>query len=185
MNQPALFSGPLLCHLELFPLTIVSGHHQSMITTGNKETNKRPKQKSGSSTRQRHLLPLEDFHNIVPQIVPLFYNATLSDSDKSWPSKQLVYHTLRASNRSELSLKIQFIKHRSTHISDIFMFERAFLGNFPMHWCHSLTLRTTTRTHIYSNEYLQCFLLIVVSFLTYLIISTPDKTLLIFQSMLT
>ena len=33
--------------------------------------------------------------------------------------------------------------------------------------------------------YLLCFLLIMVSFLTYLIIFTPDKTLLIFQLSLT
>ena len=44
-----------------------------------------------------------------------------------------------------------------------------------MHWCHSLALRITTETHIYTIEYLPHFLLIVVSFLTYLIIFTPDK----------
>ena len=63
-----------------------------------------------------------------------------------------------------------------THIFDIFSFECTFLGNFLMHWCHSLTLRITAKTHIYTIEYLLCFLLIVVSFLTYLIIFTPDKT---------
>ena len=125
------------------------------------------------------------FRIIILETIPPFHNTTISDSDKSWPSKQLVYHTLRANNGSELSLKFDLQKHRSTHISDIFTFEHTSLGNFPLCWCHSLTLRTTTRTHIYSNKYLQCFLLIVVSFLTYLIISTPDKMLLTFQSTLT
>ena len=41
------------------------------------------------------------------------------------------------------------------------------------------------KTHIYTIEYLLHFPLIVVSFLTYLIIFTPDKTLLISQSSLT
>ena len=38
------------------------------------------------------------------------------------------------------------------------------------------------KTHICTIEYFLCFLLIVVSFLTYLIIFTLDKILLIFQS---
>ena len=37
------------------------------------------------------------------------------------------------------------------------------------------------KMHIFSNDYLLCFLLITVSFLTYLVILTPDKALLIFQ----
>ena len=41
------------------------------------------------------------------------------------------------------------------------------------------------KTHVYTIEYLLCFLLIVVSFLTYLFIFTPDETLLISQSSLT
>ena len=41
------------------------------------------------------------------------------------------------------------------------------------------------KTHICTIEYLPHFLLIVVGFLTYLIIFTPDKTLLISQSALT
>ena len=41
------------------------------------------------------------------------------------------------------------------------------------------------KTHIHTIEYLLHFPLIVVSFLTYLIIFTPDKTLLIFQPSLT
>ena len=41
------------------------------------------------------------------------------------------------------------------------------------------------KTQVFLNGYLLCFLLITVSFLTYLIIFTPDKTLLIFQLSLT
>ena len=41
------------------------------------------------------------------------------------------------------------------------------------------------KTHVFSNNNLLCFLLIMVSFLTYLIIFTPDKTLLIFWLSLT
>ena len=41
------------------------------------------------------------------------------------------------------------------------------------------------KTHVYTIEYLPHFLLIVVSFLTYLIFFTSDKTLLISQSSLT
>ena len=41
------------------------------------------------------------------------------------------------------------------------------------------------KTHGITIEYLLHFLPIAVSFLTYLIIFTPDKTLLIFQSTLT
>ena len=37
------------------------------------------------------------------------------------------------------------------------------------------------KTHISTNEYSTHFLLITVSFLTYLVIFTPDKMLLIFQ----
>ena len=37
------------------------------------------------------------------------------------------------------------------------------------------------KTHISTNEYLAHFLLITVSFLTYLVIFTPDKMLLIFM----
>ena len=40
-------------------------------------------------------------------------------------------------------------------------------------------------THVFSNEYLLCFLLITVSFLTYLIIFTSDKILLILWLSLT
>ena len=67
-------------------------------------------------------------------------------------------------------------------ISNIFSFEHIFLGNFSMCWCHSLTLRITMKTLSFTIEYLLHFLLIVVSFLTYLIISTPDKTPPISQS---
>ena len=41
------------------------------------------------------------------------------------------------------------------------------------------------KTHVYTIEYLPCFPLIMVSFLTYLIIFTPDKILLILQLSLT
>ena len=41
------------------------------------------------------------------------------------------------------------------------------------------------KTHVYTTEYLPSFPLIVVSFLTYLIIFTPDKILLILQLSLT
>ena len=54
-----------------------------------------------------------------------------------------------------------------------------------MHRSHSLTLRITTKTHVYTIKYLLHFLLIVVSFLTYLIIFTSDKTLLISRPTLT
>ena len=41
------------------------------------------------------------------------------------------------------------------------------------------------KTHISSNEYLLCFQPIAVSFLTYLVIFTPDKILLILWLSLT
>ena len=41
------------------------------------------------------------------------------------------------------------------------------------------------KTHVFLNGYLLCFLLITVSFLTYFVILTPDKTLLIFPLSLT
>ena len=40
------------------------------------------------------------------------------------------------------------------------------------------------KTNVCTIEYILCFLLIMISFLTYLIIFTPDKTLLISQSSL-
>ena len=49
-------------------------------------------------------------HITILETIPPFYNATLSDSDKSWPSKKLVYHTLEANNWPDLPTKIQFIK---------------------------------------------------------------------------
>ena len=55
-----------------------------------------------------------------------------------------------------------------------------------MHWCHSLILRYVSKNLcLFKQLHLLYFLPIIVSFLTYLVIFAPDKTLLIFWLSLT
>ena len=111
-------------------------------------------------------------------------NTLLSSPGKSWLLINLLYHVLGTNNHLHLSIKFDLLRLRNTHISNMFLFTCTFLGNFPMLWCHSLTLRHA-KTHVFLNDNLLYFLPIAVSFLTYLIIFTPDKTLLIFWLSLT
>ena len=80
-------------------------------------------------------------------------------------------------------IKIYFMTVKKySHLRHNWFSACCFLRKFPMHWCHSLILRHASKTHISTANHLLWFLLIVVSFLTYLVILTPDKTVLTFPA---
>ena len=69
-------------------------------------------------------------------------------------TKQLEYQFtifFKTSIRLKPLVKIILQQNRSTHISNIFSFGCTFQGNFPMHWHHSLILKTAVRnSHIFN-----------------------------------
>ena len=102
----------------------------------------------------------------------------------SWLLTNLLYHILGVNNHSYISIKFNLLQLRNTHISDILLLCICFSEKLP----HALTSQLhfeTCKWKLFLNGYLLSFLLITVSFLTYLIMFTPDKTLLIFQLSLT
>ena len=124
--------------------------------------------------------PLADFLNNSLALLHYLYR-----SDRSWLFIKLLYHILRTYNSHHLSWKFNSWQLKHTHISDILITLWAFWRNYPMCWCHSLTLRYATRNSSFCLQVFGLFAAIVVSFLTYLFIFTPDKVSLIFRLSLT
>ena len=101
-------------------------------------------------------------------------NMLLFSPGKSRLLTNLLYHILGVNNHFYLSIKFYLLQLRNT--SPTFCSLYAFSEKLP----HVLT----SQPH-FSNDSLLCFILITVCFLTYLVIFTPGKTLLIFQLSLT
>ena len=123
----------------------------------------------------------DNFH-----LATIHKDTSLFSPGESWLLINLLYHVLGANNHFHLSIKINLLQQKNTHISDILCFACAFLGDSPTCWCHSLILSYVSKnSHLFELLHLLYFLPITVSFLTYLVIFTPDKTLLIFRLSLT
>ena len=122
---------------------------------------------------------LDNFH------ITIHKNTSLLSLGKSWLLTNLVYHVLEVNNRFHSTIKINSLQLKNTHISDILSKVCIFLGTPP---CTDITASfwgMWPKTHISQNKHTLYFLPITVSFLTYLVIFTHDKTLLIFQLSLT
>ena len=114
-----------------------------------------------------------------------YKSMSLFSPGKSWLLINLLYHVLGTNNHFPLSIKFDLLQLRNTHISDMLHFVHTFLETSP---CADVTASLWdmwAKTHIFLNDNLLYFLPITVSFLTYLVIFTPDKTLLIFWLSLT
>ena len=102
--------------------------------------------------------------------------------DESWLLAKLLYHTLEVNNCFNLSLKIWFITAKVySYLQHLCQMHGLFWETTPHANVTASLWDMPLKTHISTNQYLAHFLLITVSFLTYLIIFAPDKMLLIFQ----
>ena len=77
--------------------------------------------------------------------------------DESWLLANLLYHVSGVYNCFHLTINVNLLQLKNTHISDILVFMHTFLEDSPTHWHHSLILRHVSENSRYTNSAILVF----------------------------